>query len=114
MNISGISSKSLVCAVIGDPVAHSLSPQIHNAAFSAAREDMVYTAFHVRKGDLKRALNGVRALGIKGLSVTIPHKVDILPFLDEVDPDALATGSVNTVVNSSGILIGRASCRERV
>ena len=106
MNITGISSKSQVCAVIGDPVSHSLSPQIHNAAFSAAGEEMVYTAFHVRKGDLERALNGVRALGIKGLSVTIPHKVDIIPFLDEVDPDALATGSVNTVVNSSGILIG--------
>jgi len=105
-NITEISAGSRVCAVIGDPVAHSLSPQIHNAAFDAAGIDMVYTAFHVCKGDLQRALNGVRSLGIRGLSVTIPHKVDIIPFLDEVDADALSTGSVNTVVNSSGILIG--------
>lgn len=105
-NISEISAGSRVCAVIGDPVGHSLSPQIHNAAFSAAGIDIIYTAFHVSKGDLKRALDGVRALGIKGLSVTIPHKVDIIPFLDEVDAAALAIGSVNTVVNSAGVLIG--------
>ena len=104
--IDEISSAVKVCAVIGDPVGHSLSPQIHNAAFSATGTDLVYTAFHVRQGDLKRALDGVRSLGIKGLSVTIPHKVDIIPFLDEIDDVALATGSVNTVVNSSGTLIG--------
>ncbi len=105
-NISEISAASRVCAVIGDPVGHSLSPQIHNSAFAASGMDMVYTAFHVKKGDLERALNGVRSLGIKGLSVTIPHKVDIIPFLDEVDAAALSIGSVNTVVNSSGVLIG--------
>jgi len=101
-----ITSRTPVCAVVGDPVEHSLSPQIHNTAFSAVGADMVYTAFHVKKGDLERALEGVRALGIRGLSVTIPHKVDIIPFLDEIDPDAMSTGSVNTVVNSSGILTG--------
>jgi len=101
-----ITSRTPVCAVIGDPVEHSLSPLIHNTAFSAVGEDMVYTAFHVKKGDLERALEGVRALGIRGLSVTIPHKVDIIPFLDEIDPDAMSTGSVNTVVNTSGTLTG--------
>lgn len=101
-----ITARTPVCAVIGDPVEHSLSPQIHNTAFSAADENMVYTAFHVRRGDLERAMAGVRALGIHGLSVTIPHKVDIIPFLDEIDPEALAIGSVNTVLNSSGTLIG--------
>ena len=105
-NISEISAGSSICAVIGDPVGHSLSPQIHNAAFSSSGIDIIYAAFHVGKGDLKRAMDGVRALGIKGLSVTIPHKVDIIPFLDEVDAAALAIGSVNTVVNSSGVLIG--------
>ncbi len=104
--ISEPSAATTLCAVIGDPVGHSLSPQIHNSAFAASGIDMVYTAFHVRKGDLERALNGVRSLGIKGLSVTIPHKVDVIPFLDEVDATALSTGSVNTVVNSSGVLIG--------
>ncbi|MFH1964077.1 MAG: shikimate dehydrogenase [Acidobacteriota bacterium] len=105
-NITEISAESRICAVIGDPVGHSLSPQIHNAAFSASGIDMLYTAFHVRKGDLERALNGIRALGIKGLSVTIPHKVDLIPFLDEVDAEALAIVSVNTIINSSGVLIG--------
>ncbi len=104
--ITDISAGSRICAVIGDPVSHSLSPQIHNAAFSATGENLVYTAFHVKKGDLKRAMDGVRSLGIKGMSVTIPHKVDIIPFLDEIDDVALATGSVNTIVNSSGVLIG--------
>jgi shikimate dehydrogenase len=104
--ITEVSAETLVCAVIGDPVGHSLSPQLHNAAFSASGIDIVYTAFHVKKGDLERALNGIRALGIKGLSVTIPHKVDLIPFLDEIDAEAMAIGSVNTIVNSSGVLIG--------
>jgi len=104
-----VSARTRLCAVIGDPVEHSLSPQIHNAAFRAAGVDLVYTAFHVRTGDLPRALDGVRALGIRGLSVTIPHKMDILPLLDEIEPSAAHVGSVNTVVNDDGRLKGFSS-----
>jgi shikimate dehydrogenase len=101
-----ISATTSVCAVIGDPVEHSLSPAIHNAAFDYRDLNMVYAAFHVKNGDLERALAGVRSLGIRGLSVTIPHKVDILPFLDSIEPLARRIGSVNTVTNRDGRLNG--------
>lgn len=101
-----ISATTQLCAVIGDPVEHSLSPQLHNAAFQAHGLNMVYTAFHVKRGDTRRAMDGLRALGIRGLSVTIPHKVDIIPHLDEVAEVALNIGSVNTVVNDEGYLRG--------
>jgi shikimate dehydrogenase len=101
-----ISARTKVCAVIADPVEHSLSPQLHNAAFAACGLDFVYTAFHVRRGNVEDALRGVRALGIRGLSVTIPHKVDIIAHLDEVEEVARNTGSVNTVVNEDGRLLG--------
>jgi shikimate dehydrogenase len=101
-----ISAKSRLCAVIGDPVEHSMSPQIHNSAFQACGINMVYVAFHVVRGDIGRALEGVRSLGIRGLSVTIPHKVDIIPYLDEVDEVSRHVGSVNTVVNEGDRLVG--------
>lgn len=101
-----ISATTAVCAVIGDPVEHSLSPAIHNAAFEFCNLDMVYTAFHVMKGDVEGALAGVCSLGIRGLSVTLPHKVDILSFLDSVEPLAGRIGSVNTVTNLDGRLHG--------
>jgi shikimate dehydrogenase len=101
-----ISARTQVCAVIGDPVGHSLSPQIHNAAFAALGLDFAYVAFHVKRGTAAAAMAGVRALGLRGLSVTIPHKVEIIPHLDEVDPVARAIGSVNTVVNDGGVLKG--------
>ena len=101
-----ISAETRVCAVIGDPVDHSLSPQIHNAAFQASGLDFTYVAFHVRKGDIESAIRGMRALGIRGLSVTIPHKVDIVPHLDDIDEIARNVGSINTVVNNDGHLRG--------
>jgi len=104
-----ISANTRLCAVIGDPVEHSLSPDIQNAAFRQAGLDFTYVAFHVLRGRLLHALNGVRALGIRGLSVTIPHKVEIIPFLDEVAPEASYVGSVNTVVNDNGRLIGHST-----
>ena len=104
-----ISARTKLCAVIGDPVEHSLSPEIQNGAFSHAGLDFSYVAFHVKRGQLLPALNGVRALGIRGLSVTIPHKVDIIPYLDEVAPEAAYVGSVNTVVNDNGRLTGHST-----
>jgi len=101
-----ISATSRLCAVIGDPVHHSMSPQIHNSAFQACGLDMVYVAFHVKKGDVGRALEGVRSLGIRGLSVTIPHKVDVIPYLDQIDEISGQIGSINTVVNEGDRLVG--------
>jgi len=67
---------------------------------------MVYVAFHVKKGDVGRSLEGVRSLGIRGLSVTIPHKVDVIPYLDEIDELSRHIGSINTVVNEGDRLVG--------
>lgn len=94
-----------LCAVIGNPVEHSLSPLIHNAAFNAAHLNYVYLAFRVE--DVAACLAGMRALpGFRGLSVTIPHKLAVMEHLDEVDPLARHVGAVNTVCNESGRLIG--------
>jgi shikimate dehydrogenase len=101
-----ITARTKLCAVIGDPVGHSLSPQIHNAAFRAAGIDMAYVAFHVERGHAGDAVRAVRALGIRGLSVTIPHKVEVVPHLDALDEVARTLGSVNTIVNDGGRLTG--------
>ena len=99
-----ITGKTGVVAIIGHPVEHSLSPVLHNPCFRDAGLDLVYTAFDVE--DTRGAVAGVRALGIRGLSVTIPHKSAIIPLLDKVDPAAAAIGAVNTVVNRDGVLHG--------
>jgi shikimate dehydrogenase len=99
-----IDTSTRVCAVIGNPVAHSLSPAIHNTAFQEAGLNICYTAFRVE--DLPGAIAGFRALNFLGVSVTIPHKVAILPLLDQVEETARRIGSVNTVVNRDGRLVG--------
>ena len=100
-----IDTSTRLCAVIGNPVEHSLSPLIHNAAFDAAGLNYVYLAFRV--DDVQGCLTGMRALpGFRGLSVTIPHKLAVLERLDEIDPMARHVGAVNTVCNESGRLIG--------
>ncbi len=100
-----INARTQLCAVLGNPVDHSLSPAIHNAAFREVGLNFVYLAFPVQ--NLEGAIRGIRALGhIRGLSVTIPHKVAILPLLDSVETTAKHIGSVNTVVKDRGILVG--------
>jgi len=101
-----IGAATRICAVIGDPIAHSLSPAIHNAAFRALGLDWAYVAFRVAPNRIGDAAAGVRGFGIRGLSVTIPHKVAIIPHLDAVDEIARWVGSVNTVVNDDGTLTG--------
>lgn len=98
--------KSRILGIIGYPVEHSLSPLMHNAALSEARLDYWYLPFAVHPDRLGEAIAGVRALGITGFSVTIPHKVAVIPFLDQLDETAEAAGAVNTVVNRDGRLIG--------
>jgi len=100
-----ISPATRLCAVIGNPVGHSLSPALHNAAFNALGLDFVYVAFRVE--DLKSAIAGMRALeNFRGMSVTIPHKIEIIDYLDDVAEVDRCIGSVNTVINENGRLYG--------
>ena len=101
-----ISGKTKVCGVIGDPIEHTMSPVMHNTAFRELGLDYVYLAFRVKGEELAQAIEGMRALGISGLNVTIPHKVAVIPFLDELDPLARKIGAVNTIVNDAGFLRG--------
>lgn len=99
-----ITPKTAVFCVIGNPVAHSMSPVMHNRAFSHTGYDGVYLAFEVT--DIRSAVSGMRALGIKGASVTIPHKRAVMDFLDDVADTARRIGAVNTIVHQSGKLLG--------
>lgn len=101
-----ISGRTKVCALIGDPVEHSLSPAMHNAAFKHLDLDYVYLAFKVRREELRDAVNGVKALKIHGLNVTKPLKVEITTLLDRLDESALNIGAVNTVLRTGDKLIG--------
>ena len=101
-----ISGKTKLVGVMGDPIEHSVSPAMHNMAFNAMGLDYVYVPFNVKKADLAKAVQAVRALNIRGLNVTIPHKVEIIPLLDDIDSLARAIGAVNVLVNNDGILKG--------
>ncbi len=101
-----ITSKTVACAVIGDPIHHSLSPNMHNAAFQCLNLDYVYLAFRVQKENLGEAISGFKALNFCGFNVTIPHKEECIKYLDEIDETALKIGAVNCVVNENGILKG--------
>ncbi len=95
-----------VCALLGFPAHHSMGPAIHNTAFEAMGLPFVYIAQDVPPADLATAMAGVRALGYRGLSITMPHKVAALDLVDEVDATARAIGCINTVVNEQGRLLG--------
>lgn len=101
-----IAGSTRLAAVIGHPVGHSLSPAIHNAAFRARGLDWVYLAFDVAAGSVAPAFAGVRALGVAGLSVTMPHKQAAAEHADELTDDARRLGAVNCVVNRNGSLVG--------
>lgn len=100
------SGATRVAAVIGSPVRHSLSPVLHNAAFAAAGLDWVYVAFEVSDGEVPQALAGAVALGLGGLSVTMPHKEAVARCCDRLSDDAAALGAVNCVVPVDGLLVG--------
>jgi shikimate dehydrogenase len=99
-----IDSLTRLFGVVGSPVVHSLGPVMHNAAFEAVDLNALYLAFESR--DISGCLRGMKALGIKGMSVTIPHKSTVIPFLDQVDDMAAKIGAVNTIVNQEGKLVG--------
>lgn len=101
-----ISGRTKVCALIGDPIEHSLSPALQNAAFQHLALDYVYVVFKVEKGELKDAMVGVRGLGLHGLNITMPHKIEVIKYLDELDETTKTVGSVNTILNYGGRLVG--------
>jgi shikimate dehydrogenase len=106
MSDSIISEKTKLCGVIGDPIEHTMSPPMHNAAFIHMGLDYVYVSFHVKEAELGKAIDDMRALNIRGLNITLPHKVAIIPLLDKLDPLAEKIGAVNTVTNDYGMLEG--------
>lgn len=91
-----INGKTELYGIIGNPVTHSLSPAMHNAAFAATHCNGVYLPFPAP--DIEAAVIGIRGLGVRGVSVTIPHKESVIPCLDGIDPVAKRIGAVNTVV----------------
>ena len=101
-----ISGRTKVCGVLGDPIEHTLSPTIHNAAFNHLKLDFVFLAFHVKAANLENALRGMRGLGIHGLNVTMPHKSTVTAYLDELSPAVKFLGSANTILNEDGRLSG--------
>ena len=100
------SGKTRVCAIIGDPVEHSLSPAMHNAAFKKLGLNIVYVTFTVTRNELKEAISGARRLGLRGLNVTMPHKTAVMKYLDKTVKTAKSIGAVNTILNDQGILTG--------
>lgn len=104
--IDGIGAATRLICLLGHPVGHSRSPAVHNAAFASQGLDLRYLAFDVSPADLPAAVAGLRALGVVGANVTVPHKERVLQLLDDVDPQALRTGAVNTIVNRDGLLRG--------
>ncbi|MFA6393832.1 MAG: shikimate dehydrogenase [Patescibacteria group bacterium] len=97
-----------ICLIIGDPVAHSLSPAMHNAGYRALKIDnqFIFLSAKVKPRELKNSVRAARTLGIRGLTSTMPHKQAIMKYLDRIDPIAKKIGAVNTVVNESGRLTG--------
>jgi shikimate dehydrogenase len=93
-----------IYAVFGDPVAHSLSPVMHNSALAQVGLNGYYLAFRV--ADIAAAVSGIRGLGIRGVSITIPHKISVMQHLDQIEPLAAKIGAVNTVVNHESVLHG--------
>src|SRR3972149_2121185 len=97
-----ITGKTKVCALIGDPVEHTMSPAMHQAAYQKLGLDYIYIPFQVKPEQLAAAVAGLRALNVRGFNVTIPHKVSVIPLLDGLDPLAERIGAVNPVVNNGG------------
>ncbi|HEX2040149.1 MAG TPA: shikimate dehydrogenase [Acidimicrobiales bacterium] len=104
-----IGPSTRVAGVIGDPVRHSLSPALHNAAFHAVGLDWVYLAFEVPAGSGAAAVEAMRTLGIDGLNVTMPHKADVAGAVDRLSPVAERLGAVNTVVRQGATLVGEST-----
>jgi shikimate dehydrogenase len=104
-----ITGATRVVGIIGEPVGHSRSPAMHNAAFDALGLDWVYVAFPVARGDGAAAVRAITTLGLAGLNVTMPHKADAATACNDLSPEAAALGAANTVVNADGALVGHST-----
>lgn len=96
----------LLLGVIGDPIVHSKSPIMHRAALQSCGLSGAYLPFHVKGERLGEAVGGIRALGFRGMNVTVPHKLSVMNYLDHIDEGAKLIGAVNTIVNDGGVLTG--------
>jgi shikimate dehydrogenase len=101
-----VDSSTELYGIFGHPVKHSFSPAMHNAAFNKLDINSVYLAFDIFPDNLELAVNSIKQLNIKGINVTIPHKQEIIKYLDEISEEAKYTGAVNTVKNTNGYLYG--------
>lgn len=97
---------SLLLGVIGDPISHSKSPVMHQAALAALGLPGSYVPMHVKPEQVGEAIAGIKTLGFRGINVTIPHKLEVIPYLEHLDETALRIGAVNTIVNDDGVLTG--------
>ena len=104
--IKKLTGHTRIVGVIGDPVSHSRSPQMHNAAFAKAGLDYVYVPFHVRPDDLAAAIAGFKAINVVGINVTLPHKQAVIPFLTSISREAELIGAVNTLTFVDGHIHG--------
>ncbi|MGK7344483.1 MAG: shikimate dehydrogenase [Candidatus Nitrospinota bacterium M3_3B_026] len=98
--------KPLALGIIGHPIGHTLSPLMHAVAARSAGVSLAYSVYDVKPENLRAAMEGVRALSIDGLNVTVPHKVDVMESLDEITEEAALIGAVNTIVRKGGRLTG--------
>lgn len=101
-----ISGQTNIVGIFGFPIKHTLSPVMHNTAFDFLKLNFRYIPYEVRPRNLKSAVESIRALNIRGVNITIPHKESVLQYLDKVDSLAKKIGSVNTIVNNNGKLTG--------
>ena len=104
MSENKINSQTKLLGVIGNPINHSKSPLIHNAGLRKKNLNYIYLAFEVN--DIKKTIEGMKQLQITGFSVTIPHKVSAIKFVDKIDKLAEKIGAINTICNKNGKLIG--------
>ncbi len=101
-----VDQKTGVLGLIGYPLEHSLSPRLHNQAIVELGLNLVYLSFPLKPEQLEDGIRAIRALGLRGVNVTIPYKERVLPYLDQLDPLAAKLGAVNTIVNNQGLLTG--------
>ncbi len=103
---TNIFGETSVFGIIGDPIAHTLSPLMHNSAISAMGIDAVYIPFNVKSEFLENAVNSIIPMNIKGLNVTVPHKTEVMKYIGRLTDVAKAVGAVNTIINDNGSLVG--------
>lgn len=101
-----LTGKTKVIGIFGDPIEHTLSPIIHNEAFKRLKLDYCYVPFNVKRDKLKVAIESIRALNLKGVNITVPHKEAVIPYLDELSDEVIKIGAVNTILNMNGLLKG--------